>query len=116
MCEVLDHNLYMNEEEWHRLDNVFVISGLGIYIHHLSGNGHCRKAIYSTIVISLLSQEKDPWNIYYSYAPAAFFEIQAIVLRVYYWNKVEVKYNFGRLFLSIGVLLMAGQFFINGLQ
>lgn len=28
---------------------------------------------------------------------------------------MEVKYNFNRLFASIGILLMAGQFFINGL-
>jgi len=42
--------------------------------------------------------------------------VQAIVLRIYYWKKVEVKYNFNRLFASIGLLLVAGQFFVNGLK
>jgi hypothetical protein len=106
----------MNEEEWHRLDNVFVISGLGIYILHLSGNAHCRKMIYFTIVVSIMTQEKDPWNIYYTIFPIILFKIQALVMRIYYWKKVEVKYNFNRLMASIGILVIAGQFFVNGLD
>lgn len=116
LCEVLGCQLYMGEEEWHRLDNVFVIAGLGIYILHLSGNAHSRQSIYFTLVVSILSQEKDAWNIYYTFGPMVFFELQAIALRVYYWRKVEVTYNFNRLLASIMILLVAGQFFINGLH
>ncbi len=83
---------------------------------HLSGNGHCRKTIYSTLMISLLTQEKDPWNITYTFLPMVIFEVLSIALRAYYWRKVEVKYNFKRLIASIIILVVAGQFFINGLD
>jgi len=52
---------------------VFAIAGLGVYVLHLSGNGHCRKAIYFTLIVSIITQEKDAWNVYYTFGPLVFF-------------------------------------------
>ncbi len=63
----------MSEEQWHRLDNVFAIAGIGVYVLHLLGNGHARRFVYATVFVSVITQEKDPWNVWYTFGTVGFF-------------------------------------------
>lgn len=86
LCEVLNCDIFLTELKWHRLDNIFVIAGVGVWTLHMTGSAHARKAMYLTIVISILTQEKDPWNLTYTILPIIFFNVQAAVLRMVYWT------------------------------
>jgi hypothetical protein len=112
----LNFDIYLPELKWHRLDNVFVIAGIAIWTLHVSGNGHVRKAIYLSLVISILTQEKDPWNINFTILPIIFFDILALVLRLWYWSSVKVKYDWRRLGMSLSILGIGSYFFYKGLN
>lgn len=89
---------------------------MAIWTLHVTGSAHARKTMYLTIVISIITQEKDPWNLTFTIIPIAIFDILAIVLRVMYWNKIRVIYNWKRLAASLGILAAGGYFFIKGLD
>lgn len=97
------------------MDNVFAIAGVCIYILHLSGNGHSRKLVYSTMMVSILTQEKDPWNVRYTFGPMILYTVLSICARFWYKNKVIVTYSFKRLIASLTCLAIGGWFFIHGL-
>lgn len=44
------------------------------------------------------------------------YNLLSIPLRIYYYNRVQITYNINRLIASIIILVIAGQFFINGLD
>ena len=116
LCEVLDCDLYLSELEWHRLDNVFVISGMGIFFLHLSGNSHCRLLVYSTLMISILAQEKDPWNLKFTIAPIVLFGVMSLIARLWYFRSYEVTYNWRYLLYTAIFMGIGSQFFFKGLD
>lgn len=116
LCEVLNQDIFLEELKWHRLDNIFVITGVSIWTLHISGSGHARKTIYFSLVVSILTQEKDPWNLLYTIIPIVTFDIVAIILKLWYWNKVKVTYHFDNIFTSLIVLAVGGYFFVKGLD
>lgn len=67
------------------------------------------------MMVSILTQEKDPWNVRYTFGPMILYFILSIILRTWYWGKVEVKYSFKRLIASMVCLGIGGKFFLGGL-
>lgn len=116
LTEVVSHPIYLEELKWHRLDNVFVITGIAIFVYHLTGSGHARKSMYMAFIISILTQEKDPWNLNFTILPLAIYALTAVVLKIVYWNKVTVTYDWGKLATSLGVLVFGAYFYIQGLD
>jgi hypothetical protein len=116
LCEVLDAEIYLHELKWHRLDNVFAIAGISIWMLHVSGCGYARKAVYMTLVVAILCQERDPWNITFTIAPILLFDVVVVVLKVWYWGRVRVTYNWRRLGASLAILAIGSYFFFKGLN
>lgn len=44
------------------------------------------------------------------------FDVIAVILRIWYWNKVKVTYNWWNLSTSLIVLLVGAYFFVKGLD
>jgi hypothetical protein len=59
----------------------------------MTGSSHARKCIYMSLIIAMLAQEKDPWNLNYTIAPIVITYVMAILVKIVYWNKYKVKYN-----------------------
>lgn len=83
---------------------------------HISGGGHARKVIYSALVVSILTQEKDPWNLTYTIIPIALYDAVAFIVRVYYWRRIQVTYHWDNIMTSLVVLTVGGYFFVRGLD
>ena len=115
-CEVFNRDIYLSELEWHRLDNVFVTSGISIFVMHILGNKQSRILIYCTLLGSILSQEKYPWDIRFTIAPILIFCLIGVLCRFATWDKVEVTYNRGYLGRTAVLLAIGGYFFLKGLD
>ena len=116
LCEVLNTDIYLTELEWHRLDNVFVISGICIFIMHMLGNSHSRILIYLALITAILFQERYPWDLRFTIAPIVVFSVIGIVNRLLNWNKIAVSYNWGNCLKTAGYLSVGSYFFIKGLD
>ena len=86
LCEVLCGDVYLTELEWHRLDNIFIISGMSIFMLTVLGNGLSRSLIYSTLFVSIHSQERHPWDIRYTFGPIFFYLAVSLLNRFLHRN------------------------------
>ncbi len=93
-----------------------MITGIAIWTIHITGGGHARKMIYFSLIVSILTQEKDPWNLTYTIVPIVLFDIIAVLIRLWYWNRIKVVYHYENLFTSLIVLMIGGYFFVKGLD
>ena len=98
------------------MDNIFVIASFSVYLLYLSGSIGHRSVVYSTLIVSLIAQEKDPWNINYSVVPIVFYGAVGVMLRVMDMNKTKVQYNWEMLGKSSFLTLIGVYFFMKGLN
>lgn len=84
LCEIYDCTVFLNELQWHRLDNVFAIASFEFVILHLFGaiTSEDVKLKWSTLLTSIVVQEKDPWNVRYTIGPCCVYAIIAIIIRI----------------------------------
>ena len=115
-CEVSNQEIYLTELEWHRLDNVFVIAGICIFILHMTGNSHSRVLVYLALVVSILFQERYPWDLRFTIAPIVLFSLVACINRLLHWHQVKVVYNWPYCLKTGGLLAVGSYFFIKGLD
>ena len=116
ICETFNTNIFIEELQWHRLDNIFVIASFSVYLLYLSGSILHRNIVYSTLIVSLIAQEKDPWNINYSVVPIVFYGALGVILRIINMNKIRVEYNWRMLGKSSFLTLIGVYFFMKGLN
>ena len=83
---------------------------------HLSGNRDYRYTIYSALIVSILTQEKDPWNINYSVLPITFYGIIGFLLRIYHIKDQIIIYNWNYLCKGLVLTLIGIHFFLKGLD
>lgn len=113
--EIYNHVFYLKYHEWHRLDNVFAIASFALYALYITGNSEEQELNYLALMVAVLAQEKDPWNISYTVWPIVAFFIIGILVNLVK-RKGLPKYNWraanrGTLFLLIGLV-----FFVFGLD
>ena len=92
---ILPKNLILTQLEWHAIDNVFSITTALNIIIYLMDNDDNSKDIqlqYFGITLSMFSQLKDPWNIYYTIFPVMFMAVLGIF--VIFRTPKPRKYNF----------------------
>ena len=68
------------------------------------------------MIVGLISQEKDPWNINYSVFPIVFYGVIGFLLRIYNINKHRVIYNWSYLGKSLALTTVGVHFFAKGLD
>ena len=82
--EIYNCVIFLDFGAWHRLDNIFAISAIGLYFLYVTGNIHNNTLLYISFIIAILAQEKDPWNIYYTIGPIILIGLMGICANVYY--------------------------------
>ena len=92
ICEIYNATIFLDELQWHRLDNVFAITTFCLAILHFFGtifeNSSAIK--WFALLFITIVQEKDPWNVFYTALPCKVFSIIAICLRYYYTKTFKV--------------------------
>ena len=56
LCEIYDCKIFLDFSAWHRLDNVFAVTCMSLYLLYLTGNIYHYNMIYSTLLVAILAQ------------------------------------------------------------
>lgn len=77
-CQVFQSELFLNELQWHRLDNIGAIAAFGVWFTYLadlreSHPGWDMAVKYVVLTTAILLQERDPWNVDFTIAPIVVF-------------------------------------------
>ncbi|ORC87850.1 uncharacterized protein TM35_000202590 [Trypanosoma theileri] len=116
-CQSFDTEIFLDELGWHRLDNIAVITGVGMWLIFIC----CFKdpmveriAKYFTLLFTIVVQAKDPWNIQYTYLPIIVYTCVPFYVCVIKKRPPVVE----RKYLLIGTffMLIALPFFVAGLN
>jgi hypothetical protein len=80
----------MSEGQWHRLDNIFAIqcfSTLFVYLAALPDLRTHLTVNFFSLGITIVTQEKDPWNVLYTVVPVVtvFLGFLSVVVLRYVW-------------------------------
>lgn len=97
------------------MDNVFAISSFGVYAMYITGNLKQMTLMYSTLIVAILAQEKDPWNLSYTILPIVGFFVVGVANNLYRGLGLP-KYNYGMVLRGAGFLLVGIFFFERGLD
>lgn len=116
LSEVINAPILLDEWQWHRLDNIFVITCIGLAFLKLLGLELLRWPNQVFLGISTISQILDPWNFSYTLVPIISFGIISIVLRILTYSKYEVKYSIYNLLMYFGILGFGASYMIEGLN
>jgi predicted membrane channel-forming protein YqfA (hemolysin III family) len=113
--EIYNHVFYLKYHEWHRLDNVFAIASFGLYALYMTGNSDEAFLTYLTLIVAILAQEKDPWNIKYTVWPIVIFFVLGLAVNIIKCKGIP-RYNIwavkrGTFYLLVGIF-----FFSRGLD
>jgi hypothetical protein len=117
-CEAFGTSFFLTELRWHRLDNIGVLSCFGVYFTYLCNfrNVYTEQFVkYSTVVLAVLAQEKDPWNEAYTFGPMAFFIMIPVFVHCVVRRKVP-SFDVKNAALGFGLLIAAVPFFLAGLD
>jgi hypothetical protein len=113
--EIYNHVYYLKYHEWHRLDNVFAIASFGLYALYITGNSDEELLTYLTVIIAILAQEKDPWNLSYTVWPIVIFFVIGLAVNIVKRKGIP-KFNVwaikrGTIYMALGLF-----FFCRGLD
>ena len=117
-CQALHVELFLSELQWHRLDNVGSLLSFGMFCIYLSGvkdpvrEGYMK---YGTMLVTLLSQERDPWNLTYTMAPVLLFSAIPLSTHAAIHRRVPA-YDWKNFTAGFGLLAVALPFFVAGLD
>lgn len=118
ICEIYNATIFLDELQWHRLDNVFAITTFCLAILHFFGaifeNSSAIK--WFSLLFIIIVQEKDPWNVFYTALPCILFAVIAIFLRLHYRKTYKVQYKKKDLTIGLTFLLIGLIFFYLGLD
>ncbi|KPA73125.1 hypothetical protein ABB37_10105 [Leptomonas pyrrhocoris] len=110
--------LFLTEKEWHRLDNIGVVSIMGmwdVYLCCLQNTfvDTCCKCF--CVFLTLVLQQKHPWDVRFTMAPIILFSVFPIVKYCFIERRLP-PVNVRQLFLGIAFACVAIPFFILGLN
>ncbi|RNF04151.1 hypothetical protein TraAM80_05302 [Trypanosoma rangeli] len=116
-CQSFDATIFLDELGWHRLDNIAVLAWMGmwfVFICTFKDPVVERASKYFTLLVSIIFEEKDPWNLAYTVAPILVFACIPLVVFLYDGRLPVVDY---RHLLAAALLMgLAVPFFIAGLN
>lgn len=110
--------LFLTEKEWHRLDNIGVISVMGMWDVHLCCISNvfvdmCCKSF--CVFFTLVMQQKHPWDVRFTITPVLLFGVFPVVKYCFMERRlpqVNIRYLlFGTFFCSFAI-----PFFFLGLN
>lgn len=86
LCEIYDCTIFLSELQWHRLDNIFAITAFQLIILHAFGSITDQDITlrWSTLLSSIIIQEKDPWNVAFTLIPCVAYVFIALAIRLAY--------------------------------
>lgn len=113
--EIYNCNIFLDFSAWHKIDNIFAITGMSIYSLYMTGNLDSTMLIYSTLIVSILAQQRDPWNINYTIGPFIMFFFIGVISNIYY-KKGFPKFKYDQLFKGKLLLFVGAYFFVKGLD
>lgn len=116
-CQAFHTSFFLEEIQWHRLDNLTALTCFGMLFTHMANFKEpiVSEAVkYSTLMIAILCQEKDPWNEKYTFIPVALFLMLPVVSHVA--SKKLPFYDWKSFAIGGGALLCAVPFFVLGLD
>ena len=117
LAESFDATLLLTEGQWHRLDNIGIIGVFGLYFSHLCclRNPIADAALkQATFFVTLVLQEKDPWNEWYTIGPVLGFAVMPITAAAWRWR--TPPFNWLEVMFGFGLLTVALPFFVWGLD
>lgn len=117
-CQSFDTRIFLSELQWHRLDNIGALSSFGIFWTYMA----CIKdpvveayVKYACVFITLLAQEKDPWNEFYTFIPVVIFAMIPFFFHIFVHRRMP-QYDKKNTLLGFGLLGCAIPFFVAGLD
>jgi predicted membrane channel-forming protein YqfA (hemolysin III family) len=121
VCESLEIELYMDQGQWHELDNIGSISCMNALLIGLTSSGKPFDSAYSThiklnfisMLITITMQTKHPWDLFNTIVPIVLFVF--VVVYDYYRNGLPTI-NQNALKKGLSVLVIAVSMFIKGLD
>ena len=72
--------------------------------------------LWSSLIISIIIQETDPWNVTYTILPCIWAAFLAVVLRLCFRRSTKVIYNRNRMTIGVICLVVGLAFFWIGLD
>ena len=117
-CEIYSCNIFLDELQWHRLDNIFAITSFGLVLLHTCGVivDDDDKLKWVVFLISMVIQEKEPFNAIYTVIPCIFFTVLGLILRFYHRNTRKVTYNMRNMLIALSFIGFGVFFFLLGLD
>ena len=82
LCEVNSAPIWMTEYDWHRLDNLFSITSFIVLNSILLGTIKYEWVRYTCITVTLILQEKAPFNLFTTLAPILIYFLICLCLRI----------------------------------
>lgn len=114
-CEIYNCEIFLSFSAWHRLDNVFAVTSMSLYMLYLTGNITNDNLVYSTLLVAILAQEKDPWNLKYTVIPIVMYAVIGIIANIH-WKLGVPEFRYDKLLKGSGLLFIGGIFFVKGLD
>ena len=108
----------LSELQWHRLDNIVAITAFGTFFLYLAciPDPTINEALkYLFLWITVVLQEKAPWDERYTFAPIVCFGAVPVCMHLFYWRRWP-NYDWKEFTIGFGCLAGAVFFFILGLD
>ncbi|EKF39376.1 hypothetical protein MOQ_000398 [Trypanosoma cruzi marinkellei] len=116
-CQSFDVEIFLDELGWHRLDNIAVLAGVGmwfVFVCTFKDPVVERSVKYFTLLASIIIEEKDPWNVAYTVVPISLFACIPVVVFLYTRQLPIIEYRY---FIIATIFMgLAVPFFIAGLN
>ncbi|CCW70824.1 unnamed protein product [Phytomonas sp. Hart1] len=117
-CEDLDMIIFLSERQWHRLDNIGVITTLGIldiFVARLTNKVIESLCKYSIVFFTIIIQQKHPWDVRLTVAPIILFILIPVVNHCFV-NRYLPSVNIHYFLVGLGILGVAIACFVKGLD
>ncbi|CCW65674.1 unnamed protein product [Phytomonas sp. EM1] len=117
-CEDFDMIIFLSERQWHRLDNIGVLTTLGVlfvFLARFTNKTVERLWTYSVVFITIIVQQKHPWDVRLTVAPLLMFFLIPVVNHCFI-NRYLPYINKRNFLVGVGFLGVATLFFVKGLD
>jgi hypothetical protein len=117
-CQAFNTVLFLSELQWHRLDNIGALSSFAIlfvYLANIKDPQIEAYLKYMLILMSVIIQEKDPWNEIYTFVPVLVMSLIPFVSHGLVYRKMP-QFEAKNFVMGFGLLAAALPFFVAGLD
>lgn len=116
ICDSFNMTFILNVSQWHRLDNVGVISSLGVWFVHFSCFSDPLVDIsfrYSVLFVTLILQQAHPFDLRFTVTPLLLFALFPTV-KYCLLHRQWPSLHLNSFITGLGTMLIAVPFFILG--